>query len=518
MSEPREVDLVIKGGTVVSPSGTRKVGIAVDDGKIVAVTQDEFLPPAKKTVDASGLHVIPGLVDTEAHPGCYSPLKDDLGSESRAAVTAGVTTWGIHAPSTRMGHPTFAEFVQKEDVISFHDSFPYFEQAVKDDAAVDVFATYMLETDQQAEEIPEYAKDHGVTSYKLYLQAMSPESEPNWPGRRAGLGAGFDDGVIWVTMENVAEMGRPGIVCMHCENWEVARIFDKRLKAEGRTDWATWSDRSPHYLEASHIRWYGDMAAHLGCPIYIQHSTTPESYKEILELRGRGVECHAQTGPHWLHFGKEEHNAWRINVPLRSRHNNPNIWSAIQAGIINSVGSDHVVAWGDASYEASYNENIWELKTGFTSRVEMLLPVLLNGVNEGKITLERMVEVACSEPARIFGVYPQKGLIDIGADADLVLVDLDKEVTVKNENVLTRSGWTCIMDHTLKGWGVATFLRGKQMSKWDDGAPGPEFIGDADGQYLRRTPGQDLLPVAGGEGARAEVRPQVKVGMNDEGA
>lgn len=518
MSEPREVDLVIKGGTVVSPSGTRKVGVAVDGGKVVAVTADEFLPPAKKTVDATGLHLIPGLVDTEAHPGCYSPLKDDLGSESIAAVTAGVTTWGVHAPSTRMGHPEFAEYVQKEDVISFHDSFPYFEALTESDSAIDIFLTYMLETDQQAAEIPEYAKEHGVTSYKLYLQAMSPEAEPNWPGRRAGLGAGFDDGVIWVTMENVAALGRPGIVCMHCENWEIARIFDKRLKDEGRTDWATWSDRSPHYLEASHIRWYGDMAAEIGCPIYIQHSTTPESYKEILELRGRGVEIYGQTGPHWLHFGKGEHNAWRINVPLRSRENNPNIWTALQCGIIDSVGSDHVVAWEPADYESSYNENIWELKTGFTSRVEMHLPVLLEGVHQGKLTLERLVEVACANPARIFGVYPQKGLIDVGADADIVLVDLNREVTVKNENVLTRSGWTVLDGHTIHGYPVATFLRGKQMSKFEDGAPKPEFIGDADGHYLRRTPGQDLIPVAGGDGARAEVRNLPKLGKPEGSA
>ena len=158
MSEASQVDLVITGGTVVSPSGTRKVGIAVDAGKIVAVTDERFLPPAKKTFDATGLHVIPGLVDTEAHPGCYSPLKDDIAPESRAAVTAGVTTWGIHAPSTRMGHPDFVEYVQKEDVGSFHESFPYFEKIIEEDSAVDVFATYMLETDQQAEEIPEYAK------------------------------------------------------------------------------------------------------------------------------------------------------------------------------------------------------------------------------------------------------------------------------------------------------------------------------------------------------------------------
>ncbi len=501
MSDAREVDLVVTGGTVVSPSGPRRVGIAVDGGKIVAVTEDRLLPPARRTVDAKGLHVIPGLVDSESHPGCYVPLKDDLASESRAAVTAGVTTWGVHSPSTRMGDPEFVEFVQPDDVVSFHQGFPHFENLIKTDSAVDIFLTYMIETDQQAGEIPEYAREHGVTSYKLYLQSMSPAAEPNWPGRRAGLGHGFDDGTCWLTMEAVAEIGRPGIVCMHCENWEIARIFDQRLRNEGRTDWATWSDRSPHFLEATHIRTYGDMAAEIGCPIYIQHATTPESYREIRELRARGVTVHAQTGPHWLHFGKEEHNAWRINVPLRSRENNPNIWKAMHDGVINSIGSDHVVAWEPADYESSYNENIWELKTGFTSRVEMLLPVMLEGIHQGKLTLERMVEVACENPARIFGVYPKKGKIDIGADADLVLIDLDKEVKVSNQNVLTRSGWTVLDGHTMHGWNVATFLRGKQMSKWDDGAPGPEFIGDADGEYIRRTPGQDLVPLDGEIGA-----------------
>ncbi len=242
------------------------------------------------------------------------PLQDDVATESRAAVVAGVTTWGIHAPSTRMGAPRFVEYVQQEDVVSFHDVIDDFTGVIERDSAVDVFATYMLETDQQAREIPEYARDHGVTSYKLYLQAMSPEAEPNWPGRRAGLGAGFDDGVVYQTMEAVAALGYPGVVAMHCENWEIARIFDERLRAQGRTDWATWSDRSPHFLEAQHVRQYGHFAEYLGCPIYIQHATTPETYREILELRGRGVTCYAQTGPHWLHFGKEEHNAWRINV------------------------------------------------------------------------------------------------------------------------------------------------------------------------------------------------------------
>lgn len=496
----QQADTIITGGTVVTPSGARRAGIAITDGRIVAVGDDAALPPARQTVDATGLHVLPGLVDTEAHPGCYSPLRDDLGSESRAAVTAGVTTWGVHAPATRMGHPDFVEYVQPEDVKSFHESFPHFVSAVEDDSAVDVFLTYMLETDEQAREIPEYAAEHGVTSYKLYLQAMSPEAEPHWPGRRAGLGHGFDDGTVWLTMEAVAAMGDPGVVCMHCENWEIARIFDERLRAEGRTDWATWSDRSPHFLEATHLRQYGHMAEELGCPIYVQHATTPETYAELGDLRGKGVRVYAQTGPHWLHFGKGEPNAWRINVPLRSRENNPNIWAALQTGVIDAVGSDHVVAWEPAGYEESFNENIWELKTGFTSRVEMLLPVLLEGVHQEKLTLERLVEVVCTNPARIFGLYPRKGALEVGADADVVLVDLAREVEVSNDLVQTRSGWSVLDGHKIHGWPVATFLRGKQMSRWAEGAERPEFIGGSDGEYLRRVPGSQLVDVTVAEG------------------
>lgn len=494
MTNPREVDLAIVGGTLVTPGGARRAGIAIDGGRVVAVAADDLLPPARRTVDATGLHVLPGLVDPEAHPGCYVPLRDDLYTETRAAAAAGVTTWGVHAPSTRMGDPSFVEFVQPDDVCSFHDSFPHFVDAVTADSAIDIYLTYMLETDRQAAEIPEYAAEHGVTSYKLYLQSMSPEAEPHWPGRRAGLGHGFDDGTCFLTMENVAALGPPGVVAMHCENWEIARIFDKRLKDEGREDWAAWSDRSPHFLEANHVRTYGHLAEVTGCPIYIQHATTPETYREIAELRARGVTVHAQTGPHWLHFGKGEPNAWRINVPLRSRENNPNIWGALRDGMVGLVGSDHVVSWPPSDYPSSFQESIWGLKTGFTSRVEMHLPVLLEGVHRGDITLERLVEVACAAPARVFGLYPRKGCLDVGADADVVLVDLDRTVSVSNDQVLTRSGWTVLDGHVIHGWPVATFLRGTQIARWEDGAPAPEYIGGSDGAYLRREPGRALVP------------------------
>ena len=153
-----------------------------------------------------------------------------------------------------------------------------------------------------------------------------------------------------------------------------------------------------------------------------------------------------------------------------------------------------MVSWPPSDYTSSFQESIWGLKTGFTSRVEMHLPVLLEGVHRGDLSLERLVEVACAEPARVFGLYPRKGCIEVGADADIVLVDLDRTVTVSNDQVLTRSGWTVLDGHTIHGWPVATYLRGRQIARWEDGAPAPEYLGDSDGQYLRREPGRALVP------------------------
>jgi dihydroorotase-like cyclic amidohydrolase len=483
----------------VTPAGARRAGIAVDEGSVVGIAADELLPLAKASFDAAGKLILPGLVDPEGHPGVYSPLNDDLTSESRAAVVAGVTTWGIQAPSARLGHPRFAEFVRPDDVVSFHEVFGHLVGAVESDSATDVFVTYMPETLQQVEEIPEYAREHGVTSYKLHLASMVPPADPHAIGRRTGFGHGYDDGLVFSTMRTVAELGPPGVVAMHCENEPIARVFEAELRAAGRTDWAAWSDRSPHFVEAHHVRSYGYLAEVTGAPIYVQHATTPETFGAIRELRARGVTCHAQTGPHWLHFAAGERNAWRINVPLRSRENNSAIWQALRDDLINSVGSDHAVAWPPNDYETSYDDDVWKLKPGFTSRVEMLLPVLLQGVHEGKLTLERLVEVASANPAKIFGIYPRKGALEIGSDADLVVVDPDKIVTVSNDQVLSRSGWTVLEGHEIHGWPVATFVRGRQVARWEEGAPAPEYTGALGGEYLRRE-------FRGGRDRRTKVR------------
>jgi dihydropyrimidinase/dihydroorotase len=486
------LDLAIVNGTVVLGDGRYRIGVGVKDGKVAMLAPDHLLPPATRRIDARGNHVLPGIVDSEAHPGCYVPLEYDLRTESRAAACAGVTTWGIQAPVTRMGTEPFKEVVERADVVSFHRAFPAARKVIETVSHVDAYLTYMLETDEQAHEIPEYVEEHGVTSYKLYLQtrgmkAMSDHEDSNWPSRRAGLGTGIDDGTVYLVMEQIGAMGYPGIVHIHPENWEIGRIFEDRLRAAGRTDFGAWTDRSPDFLEAHHIRTYAYLAQQTpgNVPLYLQHCTTKLSFEEVLKARAEGLELYAQTGPPWL-WAEPDHG-WRINVPLRRRDNIEALWVALADGVVDVVGSDHVVGWEPASYEQMYNPVIWDCRTGF-SRVELFLPVLLSeGVNQGRISMERLVQVSCENPAKTAGLWGRKGSLLPGFDADIVIVDAGREVTVGKEHINTRSGWSIMEDHSFTGWPVMTIMRGEVTAEWADDSAGMRAVGDPRGEYLPRT-------------------------------
>ena len=202
------LDLVVTNGTVVLGGGRYQIDIGVKDGKVAVLAPEDMMPSAKEIINAKGHFILPGIVDSEAHPGCYVPFEYDMLTESKAAACAGITTWGIQAPTTRLGTKPFKEVVGKSDVVSFNQTFPSGRDVINDVSHVDAYLTYMLETDEQAHEIPQYAEEHGVTSYKLYLQTrgmkgMSDDDDTNWPSRRAGLGTGIDDGTVFLVMSRL---------------------------------------------------------------------------------------------------------------------------------------------------------------------------------------------------------------------------------------------------------------------------------------------------------------------------
>src|SRR6266536_1073339 len=440
------LDLVIKGGQVVTGEGVKRIAIGVKDGKIVALGSDEGFDSARQVIDASGKYVLPGLVDPENHLGTQRPLKDSMSSETRAAAAGGVTTWGIMQASPKL-RKNYIDEPKPEDVVPFSQVLPEFIELVESYAVVDMFLTGFITTDEQALDIPRVAREFGVTSFKYYLHMMQgPRTFSTWSGRQKGGWLGFDDGTIYLGMEKAAEIGPPGVICIHPENYEIVRIFEDRLKKTGRTDMAAWDERSPHFCEAGHVRTYTYYAGITGCPIYIVHTTTKESIDEIIKARAEGVKVYSQTGHHYLTLS---HDVWKINVPLRDEATMARLWEALRAGHIDCIGTDHV-DWG-MSRDQMDKGNVWETSSGFPSRVEAYLPVMLTEVHKGKISLEKLVQVCCENPARIFGLYPKKGAIGVGSDADLVIVDLERTAKVTQDIIYSSAGWSIWEGKELKG-------------------------------------------------------------------
>ncbi|MBI4319373.1 MAG: amidohydrolase family protein [Chloroflexi bacterium] len=486
------VDLVVRNGKVVTPAGVFPGAVAVADGKIVAVGSEETMPAARRTIDAGGKHMLPGLVDPEGHPAGNRPLKTDLISETRSALASGVTTWGIQVASTGIKREEDGWPPSDEDIRPFSEVMDLFQELGNNHSRVDYFLTPIVTTDEQVLEIPKLAEEHGVTSFKFYMHMkQGPRVASKWYAQRFMGFPGFDDGTVYLALENAARIGPPGIVSIHPENWEIVRLFEDRLVKAGRTDMAAWDDRSPHFCEAGHVWTYGYYAKVTGCPLYIQHVTTQETLDVIQKLRADGVKVYGQTSACYLSL---DHDVWKVNVPLRDKETIEKLWAAVRDGIVDCSGTDHVVV--ARPREDMDKGNVWETISGFPSRMEGYLPVMLSeGVNKGRISLERMVQVCCENPARVFGLYPKKGVIRPGADADLVIVDLDLRREVKKESIQCDAGWSVYEGWQMKGWPLMVILRGNVVMEWPADAPKARMVGEPTGRYQPRKAGHATYPI-----------------------
>jgi dihydropyrimidinase len=474
MTSKTTVDLVLKNGWIVTPGGTIDGGVAIRDEKVVAIGRDSFLPPGDREIDLKGKHVLPGVIDPEVHLGGHRRLADDFRSETKAAAASGVTTWGMQLVSLAITGG--ADQVKgPADIPSFTRALPDFYEASRS-AVVDFFLTPILGTDEHVAEIPYLAKEHGITSFKLHLQMQGPWKSA-WPAYA------FDDGSVYATFESVAKLGAPAIALLHCENWEIARILQRQLMDAGRTDMGAWDDRSPWFTEAGHARTYLYYARVTGCPVYVIHVTTKETIEELKKAKAEGAVVYSEIGTHYLVLHKD---AWKINVPLRDRSTHETLWRALAGGDIDCIGSDHVAH--TRTREAMKTGDVWTTVSGFPSRVEGMLPMMLSeGVNKKRISIERLAQVASENPARIFGLYPKKGAILPGSDADLVVVDLNRRAKITRDILHTVTPWSVYEGWDVTGWPVMTVVRGNIVMEWPEGETRAQVTDTPVGQYQKRS-------------------------------
>ncbi len=473
------VDLVIKNARLVFPSGVQEGGVAVDEGKIVAIAKTPNLPQASKVIDAKNHFVMPGAVDGHTHIGGKYLLEQDFKTETPGAAAGGVTTIGIMHGSARAGK-TYKQFVTPEDTIPWSKAFPVAKATGESTSMIDFFYTPYLNTDEQAEEIPQLAKNYGITSFKFYgslKTAMTTHVGPNWK-MRMGMPANYDDGLIYRGFEKIGQLGNPGIALVHCENTEVAKVYMDRLRAQGRIDPPAWLERSPGWLEAEHVNRFSYYARITNSALYILHLSSRQGLAECLKSRNDGTRIIVETCPQYLikTMYDREGVKLKVNPPIRTKEDNEALWEGVRNGSIQSLGTDHVVTsveeklvQGDVGgplddkFDAS--ANIWCTGSGFVG-METAIPLMLSeGVHKGRITLEKLVEIYCQNPAYYLGLYPKKGAIALGSDADLVILDMDKKMKVEAGALHSYADFSIYEGMELKGWPMMTILRGEVVSE-----------------------------------------------------
>jgi D-hydantoinase len=432
------VDVVVKHGQMLVHGDLVEGGLAVDDGKISLIAKETHLPPASTTIDARGGIILPGSIDTHVHlrdPGPPDYSYEDFLTGTAAAACGGVTTV--------LEMPMEAPYIST--VAALNDK----KADCKTKALVD-YALYGGVDPSRLDGISELAKE-GVIGYKILM----------WPPYQTGSSlfpVTSDDKSLVSVLSEIAKTGLPASI--HAENWEIIEYYTEMLKKQGRKDPLAHCDSRPVISETEAISRAILLAKEYRVRLLIAHMSTKGGVELVRSAKKAKQDVSAETCPHYLLLTRDDLSRMfvKISPPLRSRLDADALWEGINDGTIDSIGSDHTARLEeDAEIGRS---DIWTVSAG-TRGVETRLPLMLGQVNSGRLTLGRLVQVMSENAARIFGLYPQKGVIQVGSDADFVIVDMKKEYEIRNEQLHSKIKSTIFSGWRVKGVPIATLVRGQ---------------------------------------------------------
>lgn len=458
-----QYDLVVRGGDVLLPgSEPTRADIAVRNGRIAAIVESGAELDSRETADATGRLVMPGILDVHLHLGHGADISrprvpEDAASETGAAAAGGVTTIIPYL----MGTTAYE-----------HGLFDEVRAVTEAGARVDFGYHFIIATEDQLAGIPYYAEQYGVPTFKIFMNNRGGE------GKRLGL-PDIDDGFMFRLLSAASAHG--GMVCPHPENIEVSWVLRDKLKAadpEGQGGLPTWNASRPPFVEADAIQRAAILSRAAASRLYLVHTSSAEALDAALTYKDSDPNLFIETCPHYLTHDETwaGGDVGKINPPLRSASDREGLWDALEAGLIDTVATDHV-----HRDVAAKTGGIWNASPGAPG-LETMLPVMISeGYHKRGIPLSTLAAVLCANPARIMGL-PQKGQIAIGKDADLVLVDLEAEWTPQRSQLFSNAGYSIYEGWPVRGRVTDTFLRGSAVFR--NGALVDEAIGT--GRYVAR--------------------------------
>ena len=456
------MDTMIRNGKLVIPRlGIMEAELAIKDGKIAAILDRGAACPAASTIDASGKYIFPGCIDPHVHWGCYQDMGADTRLESAAAAIGGYTTVLQYR---RTPGPDFdPQYVQQLlDVITPNSYIDY---------GLQLFITKQ----DHKNSVKRAVEEMGVSSFKFFTTERNIDVDIRGL-RDSGIPEPYTDGFMYESMLELAKYDGKVVANFHPETIELVETIAPQVKASGKQGLAAWDCVRPEMAEAEAITRLAYFAGKTGCPLYCVHISCGEAADKIAKAKKENPRIWGETTPHYLVLNTESPcgELGKVNPPLREKRNNDLLWAALRDGTLDTVGSDNC-----ACLRSDKDGSIWEAACGFHGTGTMLPVLLSEGYHKGKISLERIAEVTSYNVAKIFHM-PQKGRLLPGTDADLVLVDLEKEKVVNAADLKSYSDFSVFEGWNLKGWPVMTMVRGNIVAK--DG----EIVGRPDGRYLKR--------------------------------
>ena len=427
----RIVDLIIRNARVVSPETIIETDITVENGVIVALGSAELMPPANMMIDAGGRYVIPGAIDVHVHfrdPGMT--YKEDWGTGTAAAAIGGATTV-FEMPNTHPPTATLEGFQAKQAAAGPLAHVDYGLYGVLDETSLDHI---------------EALDAAGVIGFKCFMSESTGELPTP------------DDGVILEGLEKIARIGSR---CnFHAENGAIIARRRDRLQAIGRNDAHAHLASRPEICAIEAVSRAILFCEWTGARMQIAHKSSGDALFLIRDAKARGVDLTVETCPHYLllntHDIERLGGQLRINPPIRGPGHADALWQALKDGTIDMITTDHA----PHAAEEKLHNNIWDCARGIPG-VETQMPLMLTEVNLGRMTINDYVKWSAWSPAIAWDLYPRKGVIAVGADADLVVLDMDHETIVDQTASHSRHKYTPWHGRRVQGRALHTVVRGQ---------------------------------------------------------
>lgn len=443
--------VLIKGGRIVTAVDDYHGDLYIENGVVTHIARELSLP-ADTILDASGKLVLPGGIDPHTHfdmPFGGTTSADDFETGTRAAAFGGTTS--------------IIDFAIQQKGKSTIEGLDAWHKKAEGKACID-YAFHMIVTDLPDERVPELRRlaDEGVTSYKLFMA---------YPGVLY-----VDDGTLYRAFRKAGEDG--SVICMHAENGIVIDEIVKRAKADGKTEPKWHALTRPTRMEAEGVHRAIAIAEVANVPVYIVHLSSADALEEVKRARDRGVHAHAETCPQYLlldqsYYDKPDFEGakWVMTPALREKSNQEALWTGLRMNSIQAISTDHCPFCFNDQKQLG-RDDFTKIPNGAPG-VENRMALIYNaGVNTGRISLNRFVQLTSTNAAKMFGLFPRKGTIAVGSDADIVIFDPNREETIGIGNERThhmRVDYSAWEGFTVKGYPDVVLSQGKVVvdrGKW----------------------------------------------------